>query len=259
MHNIDRTNGEFGQEFGYEYENEFNQEFGYENEGEGEFGHEFGQELSGEYSHEAPVFHEAVEMELATELLSVSNEADMEQFLGKLFRGAVRGVGNFVRSPVGRSIGGMLKSVAKTALPIAGRALGTMVGGPIGGKIGGKLGSMATNLFELELEGLSNEDKEYEMARAYVRFAGDAARRGARNLAAARSNPSAAAKQAIMASARRHAPGLLKSRRCSCGNTQSNMSAILQPGAASGIPGGSGSNGGSGSWYRQGNQIIINL
>lgn len=256
MHNIDRTNGEFGQEFGYEYENEFGQEFGHEYEGE--FANEFGQELSGEYSYEAPVFHEAMEMELATELLSVSNEAEMEQFLGKLFRGAVKGVGNFVRSPVGRSIGGMLKSVAKTALPIAGKALGSMVGGPVGGMIGGKLGSMATNLFELELEGLSNEDKEFEMARAYVRFAGDAARRGARNTGA-RSNPSTAAKQAITASARRHAPGLLKNRRCSCGNTQSNMNAILQAGASSGAMAGSGNNGGSGSWYRQGNQIIINL
>ena len=55
--------------------------------------------------------------------------------------------------------------------PSAGRALGTFVGGPVSGMIGGKLASAAGRMFGLELEGLSVEDREFEVARRLVRFA----------------------------------------------------------------------------------------
>ena len=89
-----------------------------------------------------------------------------------------------------------------------GRAAGTFFGGPVGGAIGGKLGSLATNLFELELEGLSNEDKEFELSKAYVRFATDAVRRAAFS-PALRTNPRQVVRNAVIAAARRNAPGLL--------------------------------------------------
>jgi hypothetical protein len=60
-----------------------------------------------------------------------------------------------------------LKPLAKAALSIEGRALGTFVGGPVGGK----LASAAGRMFGLELEGLSAEDREFEVARRFVRFA----------------------------------------------------------------------------------------
>ena len=50
-----------------------------------------------------------------------------------------------------------MKGVAKKALSMAGKAPGSLFGGPIGGAISGKLGFMTSNLFELELEGLSPE------------------------------------------------------------------------------------------------------
>ena len=56
-------------------------------------------------------FSEAEEMELAAELLGVADEAELDQFIGGLFKKIGRGIGKFVRSPIGRSLGGILKGV----------------------------------------------------------------------------------------------------------------------------------------------------
>ena len=242
MHNIGRTvqeAHEFEHEFENEFENEFEQEFEFENEFENEaheheFEHEFEheahehelgsilgslfgeqefeqeaheQEFEHEFEHESP-FNEAAEMELASELLSIRNEQEMEQFLGKLIRGATRAVSNFARSNAGRALGGVLKRVAKVALPIAGKVAGGFIGGPAGAMLGSKLGSMAGKAFGLELEGLSAEDREFEVARAYVRFAGSAARRAARNRNFS-SQPRKIVRRSVVGAARRWAPGLL--------------------------------------------------
>lgn len=272
MHNTDRTTGEMGYEFEQEYSQEFNQEnfelnelgqelenaFEMSNEYSGELAQEYQGEYSGELSGE--VFHEAMEMELASELLNVSNEQEMDQFLGKLVRKAAGAVSRFAQSSAGKAVGGFLKSAAKKALPWAGRALGGMVGGPLGSAIGGKLGSYASTLFELELEGLSNEDKEFEIARAYVRFAGDAVRRAARN-PAYRYNPRQAVRSAVVGSARRYAPGFLRRR------PRKRYYPAARPAAAYNTPADMNNYGNStgaaapesGSWYREGNQIILNL
>ena len=47
---------------------------------------------------------EAEEMELASELLSVTNEAELEQFLGSFLKKAASFAGNVVRSPIGKAI-----------------------------------------------------------------------------------------------------------------------------------------------------------
>src|SRR5690349_16734082 len=169
MHNIDRTTNEyeFEGEGEFEFEGEGEGQFELEGEGEGEFEFEFEGELEGE----------ALELELATELLEVSNEQELEQFLGSIFKKVARGVSNFAKSNIGRGLIGGLKSIAKKALPIAGGALGNFLVPGLGGAIGSKLGGLASNLFEMELEGLSNEDREFEVARRYTRLAMDAARR----------------------------------------------------------------------------------
>lgn len=314
MHNIGRTVGEASHEFeGHEFEgNEF--ESGHEYEGnEFEGGHEYeghefesshedeflnelhelhetsheshetqgeAHEMAGEYetSHEShEVNHEAMEMELATELLGVSNEMELEEFLGKLVRRAAGAVKSFANSSAGRAIGGVLKAAAKKALPIVGKVAGSFFGGPVGGMIGGKLGSLASNLFELELEGLSNEDKEFELARAYVRFANDAVRRAAHN-PNFRFQPRRIARNAVIAAARRNAPGLL--RRNPLGNNmgrrpmpsaprptfrntqmQSNNGYIngFSNGNGNGNGNGAGQQSATGTWYQQGDQIILNL
>lgn len=231
MHNIDRTTNEYEFENAFEFEGEG--EFEFEFEGEGEFEFEFEGELEGE----------ALELELATELLNVSNEQELEQFLGNMFKKVARGVSNFAKSGVGKSLIGGLKTIAKKALPIAGGALGNLLVPGLGGAIGSKLGGLASNMFELELEGLSNEDREFEVAKRFVRFASDATRRAVSSAASG-----APAKTVVTSSLKKaaynHAPGLLRKRR-GAGMASSYGGAT------------SGSAGASGTWQRDGNNIIL--
>jgi uncharacterized protein (DUF697 family) len=176
-------------------------EFEYETGETGETG-----ELQEFHELESPL-HEVQEMELASELLEITNEQELEEFLGKLFRGVTRAVGGIIRSPIGRALGGILKNVAKQALPVVGGALGSFVAPGVGTAIGSRLGSMAGNLFELELEGMDREQAEFEVARRYVQLAASAARNAA--LAPPNVPPQRVAQQAVAAAAQRFAPGLL--------------------------------------------------
>jgi len=213
MHNIDRTNLESS--YG-EYTGEYGNEFGYEAEGDHEF------ETYGEYSQEG-LFSEADEMELAAELLSVSNEAELEQFLGNLLKRA----GGFLKSSVGQNLIGGLKGIVKKGLPMLGSAVGNMIVPGLGGAIGGKLASAAGGLFGLELEGLSYEDQEFEVAKQIVRLGGTAASNAAQ--APSSAPPEQVAQAALTNAAQQFAPGLLRNggsqasarrgRRCSHNNT----------------------------------------
>jgi uncharacterized protein (DUF697 family) len=158
-------------------------------------------------SDRGEVFNETQELELAAELLGVNNEQELEQFLGDLIKKAGKAIGGIVKSPIGQALGGVLKSAAKIALPIAGGALGTFVGGPLGTTIGSSLGSMAGKALGLELEGLSQEDREFEAARQFVRFAGETVKNAMQ--APPNANPFVSAKAAAVDAAREHAPGLL--------------------------------------------------
>jgi hypothetical protein len=204
MHDIDRTQREFLGELAGEQGHETGHEvFEFQ-----ETGNQEGQwETESHEVMEGP-FNEVQQMELASELLEIQTEAELDQFLGKLIKGATRAVGSFARSSVGKALGGALKGLAKTALPIAGKALGTAFGGPLGGMVGGKLGNLASGLFETELEGLSQEDREFEVAKQFVRLAGAAAQTAVRSPQTA--NPVAAAQAALTQAARTYAPGLLR-------------------------------------------------
>jgi len=183
----------------------------------------------GEFSGE--IFGEGEINELATELMSVSSEVELDHFLGGLIKKVGGAVGRFVKSPLGQQLGGMLKGVAKQALPMVGSALGNLVVPGVGGMIGGKLASAAGSALGLELEGLSQEDREFEVAKQFVRLASDATRTA---LAAPQTaSASAVARDAIAKAAQRYAPGLL--------------------GSPSGQP-----NGGlSGRWVRRGRKIVL--
>jgi hypothetical protein len=179
MHDIDRTQFE-ADEFESSYEGEFEQS-----------------EL------ELPL-HETQELELASSLLEVSNEMELEQFLGDLFRVVGRAAGQFAHTDTGRALGGILKSTINQALPVVRGAIGPALGGVPGGGTAQQAGS----LLGLELEGLSPQDQEFETARQIVRLASSAYRNAAwapRNLP-----PTAAARNAAMIAARRFAPGLLR-------------------------------------------------
>lgn len=155
---------------------------------------------------------ENLETELAMELLNISSEEELDQFLGKLARSVVRGASKFVKSPIGRALGGALKSVAKTALPVVGGAIGSFVAPGIGTAIGSKLGSMAGGLLEAEeAEMMDEAEAEEEAARRYVRFARASYRNAARTPVSV--PPVTAARAATTSAARMYAPSLLRAPR----------------------------------------------
>lgn len=249
MHNIDRTNlesnyGEYTGEYPGEYygeADEFPGEYLAETEyiGEeesdeytGEYGQQF--ESYGEYSQESP-FNETEEMELAAELLTVQNEDELEQFLGKLIKKA----GGFLKSGVGQQITGALKGIARKALPALGAAAGNFLVPGLGGVIGGKLASSAGRMLGLELEGLSYEDQEFEIAKQIVRLGGAAATSAAQ--APQSQSPQQTAQAALTTAAQQFAPGLLRP-----GTAPSPQQ---RPGRCR--------HKNSGRWIRRGNGIIL--
>jgi hypothetical protein len=134
-----------------------------------------GESWGGEtWEGETEVFSEMELNEFAQELLSVTNEAEFDRFLGDLIKKAGSAIGSVVRSPIGQAVGGYLKGAAKQALPLAGGAIGGYFGGPLGAKIGSGLASAAGSALGLEAEALEGEDREVEGAKTLARVAGDA-------------------------------------------------------------------------------------
>lgn len=155
-------------------------------------------------------FSEAEELELAAELLAISNEEELDLFLGKLFKGIGRGLkkfGRFVGKKVLPALGKGLKAIGKAALPIVGKALGSFIPIPgVGTAIGGAIGTAVSKALELEFSALPAEEAELERARRFVRIAATAAKQAA--LADPHANPEAIAKAALMAATRMHVPSL---------------------------------------------------
>jgi hypothetical protein len=187
-------------------------------EGEG------GRETEAEYEGEDE--SEALEYELTNQLLAVRNEAELDQFLG----GLIKSAGTFLNSGVGKAVGGVLKNVAKAALPVAGAALGSALLPGVGTALGGKLGSLAGGLLEVgETETMSEDEAEFEAAHRFVEF-GRATSRNA-GLASPRVPPNIVARAAAVAAARKHAPGLVRPRPQSFRDRREPRRAGAQAGA----------------------------
>lgn len=215
MHDLDRVQMEGGEYEGIAPEAFEYGEYGEAGEagesGEGAFEYSGETEEMGEsdevgYEAVSP-FQEQEEMQLAAELLEVSTEQELDHFLGKLIRRAAKAAGGFINSPLGRSLGGFLKGAIKKALPLAGGAIGGVFGGPIGSALGSRLAPLAGGMLGLELEGLSNEDKEYEAAKQLIRLSGAASSQAA--TAPSNATPQAIAQNAVVNAAKAFAPGML--------------------------------------------------
>jgi hypothetical protein len=185
------------------------------------------------------MFDDADESELANELLSVSDDQELDHFLGGLIsRGLkkLRPLGRALKnSGLQSQLGGLLKGAVKKVLPTVATMAGTAFGGPIGGLIAKNAEGYLSDMLGMELEGLSAEDQEFEAAKSLVRLAGNAIENAAKY---ANSTPAGqAARQAVIAAARQHIPGLVRT---------------------AGAPGrrrGGGAQ--QGTWYRRGNRIVI--
>jgi peptidoglycan hydrolase-like protein with peptidoglycan-binding domain len=197
-------------------------------------------ETDGQTGLESP-FSEIEEIELAAELLSVSSEEELNQFLGKLVKRAWRGV-----KKVGKVVGriakpftGVIRGVVKAALPVVGGALGSFIPIPgVGTAVGSALGGALSKALELEHGELEQDEQELEMARRLVRIAGTAARQAA--LADPNTNPHLAANNAVIAAARQHVPNL------STGFTGNRLTTSSSQGLAR-----------TGRWIRQGQSIVV--
>jgi hypothetical protein len=214
-------------------------------------------------------FSESELTELAAELLSVSSEQELDHFLGKLISGAWRGIKK-IGSVVGKVVkpfGGILKAVAKKALPFLGSAVGSLIPIPgVGTALGGAVGTMVSKALETEYEGTSGEDREFEVAKRFVRLAGTAARQVA--LAKPGMDPQFAAITALNVAARRLASGLQVPQTAAtmfdqttgtcttCGGTMTDGGApnIIGPSPLSLAVAGPAR---SGRWMRRGRKIVL--
>jgi hypothetical protein len=209
MHNLDRTQLEGADDYGSVNDALHDEGEFFETNDDFDPEAEWGDEAPSVAMPGSP-FDEAEEMELAAELVEVldgADDAELEQFLGRVVkrarqgvRRAGRAVRRALRSPVGRAITRGVRGIARRALPLGGAALGGPAGAVAAGKAGRVLG--------LELEGLSPEDQEFEAARRIVRLTGEAT-----SMAAAvpeNVDDSDAATTALRMAARKHAPGLAR-------------------------------------------------
>ncbi|BCY07367.1 hypothetical protein [Actinoplanes sp. L3-i22] len=253
MHNLDRTLFETGAQETGEYESEQEDFFGI-----------LGSMLKGEsaptgeyeYGYES---EDEGELESAARLLEVRDEAELDRFLGDLFNRAVGAAKsaagaarNFAGSPTGKALGGIVKKATKEALPVIGGGIGGWLSPDYAGA-GTRAGTAIGDLLGLELEGLSNEDREFETARALIRFAQAACRNAAQ--APPGAQPREVAHKAAVAAARQHAPGLLANAPATAGSTTSTPTAAN--GGRPAQPGAKRSAARSGRWIRQGNSILI--
>jgi hypothetical protein len=177
-------------------------------------------------------FNETEEMDLAAELLAVASDQELDHFLGEVMNRAAGGRrrGGGLLSALGKA----LKPLFKQALPIAGGTIGKHFGGPRGEDLGKDTGNLIGKFLRLELEGMSPEDREFEMARQMVRFTGVAAAKAA---AAPAGQPVAATvRSALDSAARQVAPGLL------AGSATTSRSGTLRQ---------------AGRWYRRGGRIVL--
>jgi hypothetical protein len=151
-------------------------------------------------------FSAAEERELASGLLQVTSEAELEQVLGDLLDKAQRGDAPAAPKAVG-PIGGLLKTVAKRALPSLATTVGPSFDGPAGDANAGKLGSLVNQALQAKVAGITASDPNLEKCRQllekhrqFVRLAGKAARAAA--LAPPGVAPIAAAQKILADSAR---------------------------------------------------------
>jgi hypothetical protein len=104
--------------------------------------------------------------ELAAALLDVVNESELESFVGGLVAETARNAGRPLGAEVGRALVAELRRTAERTLPALTVALGhhALPAAPAAAQ-------NAARTFGLELEGMSAEDRDFEIARRFVGFA----------------------------------------------------------------------------------------
>jgi hypothetical protein len=153
--------------------------------------------------------NEHAAMAFGAGLLEVGNDAELEHFLTDLVSFVSTAADNTVGAPLRKSLVRVLGRAARHLLSIgstqAALAIDTQDDHP-------DPHIRAARIFGLELEGLSPEDKEFEIAQQFIRLARDTIRNaiGPSALASHPRNLQARVEAALQQAAHHHAPGLLK-------------------------------------------------
>ena len=113
-------------------------------------------------------------VELAAELLDVTNEAELEGFLGRVVAATARNIGGRLPADTGRALVAVLRRTAERTLPTLATSRR-----PRGPAAGPSAAETAARVYGLELEGMSAEDRDFEIARQFLRFAQAATARAA--------------------------------------------------------------------------------
>ena len=202
-------------------------------------------EILGEGGGGSAELHESEQTELALELLEISSEQELDRFLGDLVSRAAGAIRDFAGSGTGRALTDIAKTAVGQALPVVGQAVGTWID-PRFGEYGARAGRAAGSLLGLELEGLSQEDRELTTARALIRWIIDAVRRASSS--SGQAPPTQAARSAAVGAAQRTVPGLVQV-----------IGRLPDPEAPQSIGPGDGSRGGeqSGRWVRRGDTVVL--
>jgi hypothetical protein len=174
------------------------------------------------------IFDEPQELQLAAALLAVVNEEQLDRFIVDLVGEAARVTGHVAKPSQVAAIRDVLSNSVHQVLPMAGMEHGGMRTS-IGAQLGTGLSAMAGQVLGLELEGLSPEDREFEAARQFVRFAGELVKKTLES--SFDSDSQQAAHRAAAQAAQVYAPGLFAD--------------------APNVPGGSG------PWISCGDRIIL--
>lgn len=156
--------------------------------------------------------HELAVVRDATRLLEMTSHSELEALLDGVLSRAALAAGAGLPPATARAVALAtkqgLRGLGRTVLPVAGRSFDAWVR-PGGDSQGAAATLHVSRLLGLPVEGLSTEDREYEIATAYVRFAHVAARRAFR---LARSAPPEVAADRALASARRETFPALRPR-----------------------------------------------
>jgi hypothetical protein len=111
--------------------------------------------------------------ELAAQLLDVVNAYELESFVSRLVAEAARDAGRPLPGDERRALVAELRRTAERTLPTLQIALGDR------SRLTGRAAAdAAARLFGAELEGMSPEDRDFEIARQFVRFSQARARGG---------------------------------------------------------------------------------
>ena len=154
-------------------------------------------------THPVPQMSQSIEQ--ASRLLDATNQRQLDAFLRGLIAEVVRRSGGTLSAEGARAVLAVVKKAAAQTLPTLTAAFGADMK-PTPGR-GKSPVATAARVYGLELEGLSAEDRDFEIARQLIRFAQATASRAANPPPALPAN--AAVSAAVESAAQQFAPGLL--------------------------------------------------